>query len=247
MDDFLSSVRGLETRVASGSAGTSCQVGVRPAESYNVGTVPADYNRGVHADIMVDLVVMAIQCDVTRIVSVMLDDARSEFVYDFLTERTFTATTSTPGTLPVSGSLVGLAESSPNNDGYATCTYWFVSQLANLCQKLAAVPSGDGTLLDAATVWFGSEMHGPNFDGLDLPVVVAGKGAGALKTDQYLDFAQTGRGAERLANLYLTFLRSVFDLPNPVFGSAPQGVGAGAKVPPNAFGAGTDVIPEILV
>ena len=245
MDDFLASVRALETRVASGIAGRSCQVGARPAESYNVGMVPADYNRGVHADIMVDLVVMALQCDVTRVVSFMLDDARSDFVYDFLTERQFTATTSTLGTTPVNGGLNGLANGDPSNDGYATCNYWFVSQLANLCQKLTAIPSGDGTLLDAATVWFGSEMHGQTFDGLDLPIVVVGKGAGRLKTDQYVDFAQTARGTERLANLYLTFLRNVFDLPNSTFGSAPTGFNAG-KVPPNAFGAGTDPIPEIL-
>jgi len=246
MDDFLASVRALETRVATGVAGAACQVGARPAESYRVGMVPADYDRGVHADLMVDLVVMALQCDVTRVVSFMLDDARSQFPYDFLTERHFTATTSTPGTTRVAGSLVGLAESGTNNDGFATCNHWFVSQLANLCQKLAAVPTLEGSMLDVATIWFGSEMHGPNFDALDLPIVVVGKGGGRLKTDQFVDFGKTARATERLANLYLTFLRNVFGLPTSTFGVALGGPPPNGKVPPNAYGAGTDPIPEIL-
>jgi hypothetical protein len=169
---------------------------------------------------MIDLVVMALQCDVTRVVSFMLDDARSDFVYNFLTEREFTETTSTPGTAPCGG-LNGLANTSMTNNQYSTVNLWFVEKLSQLCQKLAAVPDADGTLLDAATVWFGSEMHGQNNDGLDLPIVTVGKGGGRLRTDQYFDFANTPRQTERLANLYLTFLRNVFDLPNTTFGSGP--------------------------
>ena len=93
------------------------------AQTYGVGNAPAGYNRGAHATLMIDLVVMALQCDITRVVSFMLDDARSDFVYDFITERKFTATGSTPGTAPVGG-YHGLQHAGETNNGFATIGWW---------------------------------------------------------------------------------------------------------------------------
>jgi hypothetical protein len=244
MDGFMDSVRALEMRVAASSAWPGCGGVPRPTGTIAVGMTPPDYNRNTHADLMIDLVVMALACDVTRVVSFMLDDARSDFVYNFLTTRNFTDTTSTPGTAPVGG-LNGLSNAGDTNDGWATVNFWFVEKLTRLCQKLQATSNGEGNLLDAATIWFGSEMHGFNDDALDLPIVVAGKGGGRLKTNQYVDFAASARQAERLANLHLTFMKSVFDMPLATFGGVPAATLTGTA-PPNAFGAGTDVIPEIL-
>jgi hypothetical protein len=246
LDAFLTSVRALETRVATSPALPLCAPPPRPAQPIVVDApYPAGFDRDAHADLMIDLVVMALQCDVTRVVSFMLDDARSDFVYNFLATRHFTATGSTPGTAPVAG-LNGLTHAGDMNDGWATINFWFVEKLSRLCQKLQASSNGDGTnLLDAATIWFGSEVHGANGDALDLPIVTVGKGGGRLKTNQFIDFAATARQTERLANLHLTFMRSVFDMPLTTFGTAPPAP-AGSPNPPNTFGAGTTVIPEIL-
>jgi hypothetical protein len=189
--------------------------------------------------------VLALQCDATRVVSFMMDDVRSDFQYNFLTSRTFTATGSTLGTRPVGGSLYGLNATGPLGNDYATCNFWFVDKLSRLAQKLAATPSASGTMLDDATIWLGSEMHGPNHDGLDLPIVTVGKGGGRLKTNQFVDFAQTARKTERLSNLYLTFLRNVFDLSVQTFGGGPT-PSQPTAAPANAYGAGTTPIPEIL-
>jgi hypothetical protein len=246
MDQFLTSVRDLEKNIQSVGTAAGCTVGPRPTEDYGVANVPPGYNRGTHADLMIDLVVMALQCDVTRVVSFMLDDSRSDFVYNFLTERHFSQTTSTPGTATVGG-LHGVSSAGNANDGWATINRWFVEKLARLCGKLQAIPDGAGTLLDSATVWFGSEMHGGNHDALDLPIVTVGGGGGALRTDQSIDFALTPRRTERLSNLYLTFLRGVFGLPDQSFGTGgriPDVQSQGA--PPNAYGDGTALIPELL-
>jgi hypothetical protein len=244
MDDFMSSVRQLELDTQGAPLPAGCGVLTRPSEAFLLGNVPADYDRDTHANLMIDLVVMAIQCGVTRVVSFMLDDARSDFVYDFLPMRTFSTTGSTPG----SGTCVsphGSMNAGANNDGYATINLWFVDKLSRLAQKLQASPSGAGTLLDDATIWFGSEMHGANRDALDLPILTVGKGGGRLKTNQSLDFATTARKSERLANLHLTFIRSVFDnVLITTFGKAVPPVATGPLS--NDYGAGTDVIPEIL-
>jgi hypothetical protein len=241
LDQFLTSVRSLESDLAA-----ACRSGARPTQTYAVGYVPADYDRGKHADQMIDLVTLALQCDVTRVVSFMLDDTRSDFVYSFLTRRHFTDEGSTPSTGLVGG-YNGLCHAGNKNDGWATVNRWFVEKLARLAGILKRLPEDDGTMLDHTAIWFGSEMHGGNEDGLDLPIVTVGSGGGRLVTGRCIDFASTTRQTERLANLHLTFIRSVFDLPNTAFGTGPStGGGIDGPLPPYTFGAGTAVIPELL-
>ena len=104
LDNFLTSVKTLEARVTApnmpgggggGPGVTACNGLGRPALVAAVGNVPPDYNRGTHATLMIDLTVMALQCDITRSVSFMLDDARSDYVYNFIQERQFTTAGST--------------------------------------------------------------------------------------------------------------------------------------------------------
>lgn len=245
MDEFLDSVRALEKRVDAGSV-VNCANLPRPTAAYEVGAVPLDYDRNAHADLMIDLVVMALQCDLTRVVSFMLDDSRSDFVYDFLEDQTFGPPTRGNPSVKTSG-LHALSAYGRANSAWATVNRWFVEKLARFCGKLDAISEGAGTLLDASTVWFGGEMHGENEDALDLPALYVGSGGGRLKTNRFIDFASTPRQTERLANVYLTFLRKVFDLPNTTFGGPGYIPSNLNGVPPHAFGSGTDVVPEILV
>jgi hypothetical protein len=250
IDAFLDSVRALETRVDAAAAAHACAVGQRPPQSFDVGMVPTDYNRDRHADLMIDLVVMALRCDVTRVVSFMFDDARSDFNYVFVPPRKFTADGSTPDpTGPPLGSLYGMNAMGETSSSYATANRWFIEKLTRFCTLLHGSSSGEGNMLDDATVWMGSEMHGPNHDGLDLPIVVVGKGGNHLRTNQFIDFAQTPRQTERLANLFFTFHREVLGLPVTSFGSgAPPRNPNIVSLPAadNAFGNGTTVISEIL-
>jgi hypothetical protein len=245
LDGYLASVRDLETRAADGSLALACAIGARPPQSIGVEKTPPGYDRGVHADLMIDLVAMALRCDLTRVVSFMFDDAGSDYAYDFLPRRTFTDTTSMPGTGTVGSPHLGVNTS--NSDfGYATLSRWYVEKLSRLCGRLAAVAEGTGTVLDNSVVWFGSEMHGTNQDALDLPTVYVGSGGGRLKVNQYIDFATTTRATERLANVYLTFIRNVFDLPDISFGGTGNNGTILVPTPGTAFGAGTEIVPELL-
>ena len=131
--------------------------------------------------------------------------------------RHFTPSGSTATTSKVSGSPIGLENAGDANDGWATINWWYVSKLALLCQKMAALPDADGgTLLDNSVVWFGSGQQGEN-GSANLPVLYVGKGGGALKTNLSLDFASA---SQRLSNVYLTFLRNVYGLPDTQFGDS---------------------------
>jgi len=203
MDQFLTTTRDLETRVAAVAA---CQPIARPTLSANVDAVPPDYNRDTHADVMIDLIVMALSCDRARVVSFMLDDARSDFDYDFLPLRHFSAAGSTPATGDVGISPIAAANGDGGNDQWMTIDWWFASKASALCQKLAAIADGpSASLLDNSVVWFGSGQQGES-NAVDLPLLYVGGGGGVLRQNTALHFAPS----QSLSNVYLTFLRNVF-------------------------------------
>jgi hypothetical protein len=224
VDQFLTSVRNLEKRVAVPSmqvTSANCSPISRPPESYGVGNVPQGYSRETHAGLMIDLVVMAFRCNITRVVSFMLDDARSDFVYDFLTERKFTDTGSTAGTAKVAG-YHGLQHAGDRNNGFATIGWWNAQKAAQLASKLMAIEEGDaGNALDNTVITFASGMHGGNHDAQNLPIALIGGGGRTaqgtvLKTNQHFAFANE----HRLADVHLTMIQKVFGGPDASFGAS---------------------------
>jgi hypothetical protein len=218
-------VRALEERVAAPgmqvAAGGSCMPLARPGAVYGVGNVPDGYDRGAHAALMIDLVVMAFACDLTRVCSFMLDDARSDFVYDFLQQRRFSDTGSEPTDGRVGG-YHGLQHAGDRNDGFATIGWWNAQQACSLAQKLAEIQEGDaGNLLDNTVITFCSGMKGGNHDAGDIPIALLGGGGKTatgtvLKRDHHHDFGNE----QRLADVHLTVLRHVFGLPDDAFGAS---------------------------
>jgi hypothetical protein len=231
LDNFLTSVRDLEARVAMPSmqvgGGGNCSNTARPTWTAAVGNTAPDYNRGVHASLMIDLTVMAIQCDITRVVSFMLDDARSDYVYNFITQRNFQGggNTSVPGTAPVGG-YHGLQHAGNTNDGFATIGWWNAQRVNELAQKLDAIKEGAGSLLDNTVIHMMSGMHGGNHDGLDLPIAIVGSGGGVLKQNQYIN-----GGGKNLADLHLTIINKVFGGTLASFGTPMGGYTHGTMIP----------------
>ena len=73
---------------------------------------------------------------------------------------------------------------------------------ARFLEKLRATPDGDGTLLDHATMMYGAGMADSNSHSpIDIPLILAGGGAGSLKGGRHIRFRNTP-----LANLHLTLL-----------------------------------------
>jgi hypothetical protein len=224
VDQFLTSVRDLETRIGMMTPGAACQVPPRPSLTASITSVPPDYDRDAHANLMIDLVVMALSCDVMPVVSFMLDDARSSFPYTFVPRRHFTDAGTTLTGTNVNTSPIGAANAAPDFDVWASIDWWFASKASALCQKLAAIPDGAGaTLLDNSVVWFGSGQQGEDVV-VHLPVLYVGGGGGVLRTNRSVAFSP----GQRLSNVYLTFLTKVF------------GVNAAT------FGDSTGVIPDLL-
>jgi hypothetical protein len=231
LDRFLGSVRALEQRVAAPAMQLSCQRLPRPTEVYAVGQSnaglitegyvgdkpPPGYDRGHHADLMIDLVAMALQCDTTRVVSFMLDDERSDFSYTFLPGTRFTATSARPDPTLIIGGLHGLQHTSADSDAWRTIIRWFMEKSAQLAQKLDAIREDDGsTVLDNTVIMSASSMNGLNHDTLDLPIVLFGSGGGVLKQNVYQRWP--AEKPPNLADLHLMLMQKVYGCPDTTFG-----------------------------
>jgi len=78
-----------------------------------------------------------------------------------------------------------------------------VSLFKEFVDKLAAIPEGDGTLLDNSILLYGSNMSNSNaHDHYPLPTVLLGKGAGRIKTGQHIRYTER----TPMSNLLLTML-----------------------------------------
>ena len=220
MDEFLESVRGVEKRVVGVSAGMGTMGCTVPA-TYDMPHVEQSavaprqttetYDKGLHADAMNDLIAMAFECDVTRIISYMLEDERSEFTYDNVQERAFTPDSSTDkgGACP----QYHVAQHSGGDD-FATITWWNVGKVADLCRKLDAIEEAPGiSALDNTVVLLGACMHGGSHEAAKLPVAVLGGGNLGLETGQHIVLDK-----RPLRDLYYTLLNDVYGLGVADFG-----------------------------
>ena len=87
---------------------------------------------------------------------------------------------------------------------YQKINEFYVTQLAYFLEKLKSIPDGESNLLDNSIVMFTSGLRdGNSHSSVNIPVIVAGKGGGRLKTGQNLQFKKE----TPLSNLYLSMAR----------------------------------------
>ena len=111
---------------------------------------------------------------------------------------------------PIEMHPMGHSEGGSGRALYSILRRYHLEQLAVLANKLAAVPEGDGTMLDNTvfvyTSDFGETHHST---GDDWAYVLVGDLGGKLKTGQYIDYPLRGREGNRSINaLYCTLLHA---------------------------------------
>jgi hypothetical protein len=240
LERFLESVRSVEQRA--GSMG-SIIVGARTCEGgtgqapgltaeYGLANGQDGYDKGAHMDVMNDLITLAFECDVTRVMSYMMEDERSEFVYSHVAQREFSETGSVEGN-GMCGNYHGAQHGGDTNNNFSTINWWQNGKMAELAQKLDAIEDAPGvSMLDNSIIMYASCMHGGNHDGNKLPVVLLGGGGGILKTNQHVAFGEMPNDRP-MRDLYYTILNEYFELGVPSFGR-------------HAAGAPNATISEIL-
>ena len=186
---YLETIREVERRIQKAEAGTADNP--LPDLDRPVG-VPAAY--ADHARLMFDLQVLALQGDVTRVITFQLARETSN--------RTYTEI----GVPDPHHPLTHHGNDPDKIARMAKINAFHVSLFAYFVEKLRNTRDGDGTLLDHSLYLYGSGMGNPNVhDHVDLPIVVAGGAAGRLKGGRHIKYAEP----TPLANLHLTLLERV--------------------------------------
>ncbi len=188
LDAHLNLLAEVEARLdPSGGTNFSCVKPVEPESlANNSGTDPGDIS--TKWDLFLDLVVLGLSCDRTRIVTMGVHKALG------------------PGPDPNDSTLAGHYHSEDASGGtwhglahdwsnenarrmLAGINAWITENVfAKLIEKMEGVTESDGsTLLDNSLVYWGNEL-GFNHIAHSVPCLLAGGAGGALSTGRYLDY-----------------------------------------------------------
>jgi hypothetical protein len=182
--EYLDAVRGVEQRIQVAETQSDQRL---PLVDHPAG-IPAGWED--HMNLMLDLQVLAFQCDLTRVITFMVGHEHSGMTYPQIG-------------VPDAHHPISHHQQEPEKVAkVAKINAYHVHMFARLLGKLKETPDGDGTLLDHVTMMYGagiadSNSHSP----IDIPMVLAGGGAGHLKGGRHIRFKNMP-----LANLHLTLL-----------------------------------------
>jgi Protein of unknown function (DUF1552) len=215
LEQFLTSVRDTETRIQTDPAlGASCMV---PAKQMD----PTDFPTQV--DINHQLMALAFQCDITRVISFMHGYALGGRSFPFIgvNDNGHSVTHH-------SGDPTLIAKEK-------TIDTWRVGIFVKFLQMLAGITDVDGnTVLHNSLIYYTSEIDDGNGHSQDnKPILLAGQLGGAIKTGQNLEFpagamgkflpcnefAKTGCMNPQLGDLYVTIMNQ-FGIPVAPFGDS---------------------------
>jgi len=186
ISDYLDTVREVERRIQNAEASTG-QSALKDLDR-PVG-VPASYAE--HARLMFDLQVLAMQGDVTRVMTFQLARETSNRSYP---------------EIGISESHHPLTHNGGDSEKLAKVSKinaFHVSLFAYYLEKLKATPDGDGSLLDHTSILYGSGMSNADIhDHTNLPIIVAG---GKPSGGRHI----VAKENTPLANLHLTLLDRV--------------------------------------
>lgn len=207
LDEYLDSVRAVETRIAFESSDRVAHYRDDPEARREIerlgGRVDAyksdpgrhrerKADHTEHARLMLDLIVLAFQTDSTRVASFMFGNAVSGKNFSFLDG--------------VKGGHHEIShhERDPKKLAqYDKITAWHTAQYAYMLEKMRSIKEGERTLLDNSMVLFGSALRdGNSHNPHNLPVLLAGRGDGGLAGGRHLMYGKD----TPLCNLYVSML-----------------------------------------
>jgi hypothetical protein len=185
LDEYLSSIREVERRLQQSQPAVALGRGQlrRPAG------VPESFE--THARLLADLVALALQADLTRVVTFALGNDGSNRSYREVGVAEGHHDVSHHGNDPA------------RHEKLRRINRLHVDQLAHLMRRLKTIPQGDGTLLDHCLIVYGSGISdGDRHNHENLPILLAGGGGRMHQGGRHLRYA----GGAPLCNLYLALL-----------------------------------------
>jgi hypothetical protein len=185
LDEYFASIRDIELRIERAEKLPP----VKAPDSKAPTGIPAAYDE--HVRLMYDIIALAFQADVTRVVTCVLANEGSNKAYPFVG-------------VPEAHHELSHHDNNPEKKRKLRDINTFhVKSLARLLEKLKSIPEGDGTVLDHCMIAYGSgnsDGNAHNHD--DLPILLAGRGCGTIKAGRHIRYAKE----TPLNNLWLAML-----------------------------------------
>jgi len=198
LDEYLSAVRDAERRVEMAERQNTLEL---PVVDQPVGK-PSDYAE--HAKLMMDLLALAYQTDLTRISTFMLAREVSGHAYPEI------------GVTDSHHPLSHHQDIPANLERLHKINEYHFQQFAHLVKTLDATPEGDGTMLDSTLFLYGTGISDSNTHFHDdLPIALVGGKATGITGGRYVRYPN----GTPLANLHITILE-LLGTPVETFGDS---------------------------
>ena len=205
LESYLETVREIERRIELASQRDLSGIDLPEAP---IGELDA-FDEQVR--LLFDLIALAYQADLTRVASY--------FMVSEGTNRTYNHIGVSDSFHPVSHHANDLGRI----EKLVRIQTWHMERFADFIGKMAAIPDGEGTLLDNSLFMYGSNMsNSDRHNGHPLPNILVGGGAGTMTGGRHIELPEP----TPIANLHLTVLGK-------------------AGVERDSFGDSTGVISEI--
>ena len=184
LGDYLESVREIERRVQ--------KMEERDLTSLDLPDVPVGSTFDQRLNLMFDMIALAYQANMTRVFSFMMAGEGSNQTYNQI------------GISDAFHPLSHHQNDKARKEKLVKIQTYHSQAFAKFLAKLAAMPDGDGSMLDHSILLYGSNMSNSNaHNHFPLPTLVVGGGCGKLKGNQHLKYPDQ----TQLANLLLTLLQ----------------------------------------
>jgi len=194
LDEYLESVRTVERqleRITNPSKNEESWVPPNPPTDKDIQVPPPGLpaRRDEHLRMMMDLMLLAMWTDTTRVCTLMTAHGFSRQNFSFLDG--------------VSRDHHGMShhkENAAQVKEYTRVSQWYIEQFAYFLDRLKSIDEGSGSLYDNSVVLYGCGMKdGNGHRRKNLPIVVAGGGKGQLQGGRHLKVK-----SQPLSNLHFT-------------------------------------------
>jgi len=198
VEEYLTAVREIEVRLERAASAPPPLVpagAVRPpaydsSTERKVGISSSSTDYDSHAKLMIDMLVLAFQADLTRVITLPFADEGSNQTYPWAAADVPHHGTSHHQNDPAKKAML------------AKINAYHLSLFAYLLGKLDKIKEGNNSILDNSLIAYGSgNSDGQRHNHDNLPLVLLGKGGGTIRTARHLDATGTP-----VNNLWLSML-----------------------------------------
>jgi len=186
LDEYFACVREIEQRLVRAEK-EGKEIGLAGMEKPT--GIPGDYAE--HIRLLGDMMILAFQADLTRICTFMFANDGSNRSYRPI------------GVAEGHHDLSHHEGKREKQDKIRQINRFHAAQLAYILEKMKSVEEGEGTLLDNSMIVYGagiSDGNRHNHD--DLPILLAGRGAGTIKSGRHVRYPNP----TPMTNLFLSML-----------------------------------------